>query len=138
MTAPAFLRVSYADLNARQENFNFAKLAARLADFGYTCLRLSDDWQGADLLACHVDGQQILRVQLKGRAAVDRKYEGKDIHIGFFDGADAYVYPHDLFLAHVIARGSMDPAAGLWRDKGIRSWPRLPRWAQDWLAPYAV
>ena len=68
-----FKPVPYADLNSRQkENHNFQKVAARLADYGYNCLRLTDDWQGADFMACHVDGETILKVQLKGRLTIDK------------------------------------------------------------------
>lgn len=45
-------KIDYTQLNARaQENFLYAKLSAQLADYGYTCLRLSDDYNGADLIA---------------------------------------------------------------------------------------
>jgi len=53
-----FQNVNYKDLNARQkEDHNFQKVAARLADYGFNCLRLTDDWQGADFIACHIDGE---------------------------------------------------------------------------------
>lgn len=62
-----FLRVAYGKLNARQkESYNFQKVAARMADNGFNCLRLTDDWQGADFIACHIDGETFLKVQLKG------------------------------------------------------------------------
>jgi hypothetical protein len=36
-------RVAYETLNARQkENFNFQKVSAVLADYGYVTIRLSD------------------------------------------------------------------------------------------------
>ena len=70
-----FRPVAYESLNSRQkENHNFQKVAARLADYGYNCLRLTDDWQGADFMACHVDGETILKVQLKGRLTINKKY----------------------------------------------------------------
>lgn len=40
-------KVNYRELNAKQkELFNFQKLAAVMADYGFNCIRLSDDWQG--------------------------------------------------------------------------------------------
>ena len=58
-----FTRVDYKKLNARQkENYNFQKVSAFLADYGYVTLRLSDDWQGADFIAYHVNGESFLKV----------------------------------------------------------------------------
>ena len=40
-----FKCVTRSELNPRQlENYNYSKIAARLADYGFNCLRLSDDW----------------------------------------------------------------------------------------------
>jgi hypothetical protein len=47
-----FKRVGYRDLNSRQqEAFNFQKVSAVLADYGFTTIRLSSDWRGADFIA---------------------------------------------------------------------------------------
>ena len=44
-----FELVEYRTLNARQqEAFNFQKVSAVLADYGFVTMRLSSDWQGAD------------------------------------------------------------------------------------------
>jgi len=136
---PPFSRIEYDSLNARQkENYNFQKLSARLADYGLNCLRLSDDWQGADLIACHIDGGRFLKVQLKGRLAVYRKYVGKDLFMAFFDKEECFVYPHDIFLETLISQGSMVATSPTWRNKGLRSWPKMPSWARDFLVPYKV
>ncbi len=64
-------RIRYAELSAKQrEIYNFQKIAAILADYGYNCIKLADDWQGADFLAYHKDGEQTLKVQLKGRVSI--------------------------------------------------------------------
>ena len=69
-----FESIDYEDLNSRQkENFNFQKVSAVLADYGFLTLRLSADWQGADFIAHHVSGDWYLKVQLKGRLTVDTK-----------------------------------------------------------------
>ncbi len=40
-------RIQYAELNSRQQEiFNFQKVAGLLADFGFNCIKLADDWQG--------------------------------------------------------------------------------------------
>jgi hypothetical protein len=134
-----FERVRYDDLNSRQkENYNFQKVAARLADYGFNCLRLTDDWQGADFIACHMDGETFLKVQLKGRLTIDKKYVGKDIYIAFLLEDDCYVYPHDEFLEELKERGSLGEQSNLWREKGVRSWPRPPAWAIQTLCEYRI
>ena len=51
---PIFSPISYASLNSRQkETFNYQKLSAVLADYGYMTHRLSDNWQRADSIAQH-------------------------------------------------------------------------------------
>ena len=77
-------RVKYAELNAKQkEVYNFQKIAALLADYGFNCVRLSHDWKGADFLALHMPSDDVIRVQLKARLTVDRKYENKGLWIAF-------------------------------------------------------
>jgi len=66
----------------QKENHNYAKLAAALADYGFSVMRLSDDWEGADLIAQHVDGR-VLRVPLKSRLAIAKKYRGKGLYLAF-------------------------------------------------------
>ena len=79
-----FKKIAYNKLNARQkELFNFQKIAATLADYGFNCIKLSDDWQGADFLAYHLDGLTTLRVQLKSRLDIREKYRGKNIWMAF-------------------------------------------------------
>lgn len=101
-----FNEIQYGDLKAKQqENYNFAKVAAILADYGFTCLRLSDDWQGADFLAYHIDGETTLKVQLKGRLQIAEKYVGKSIFITFPHGGHWYLYPHDEVIGYFLANG---------------------------------
>ena len=134
-----FTPVHYGALNARQqENYNFHKVAARLADYGFNCLRLTDDWQGADFIACHIDGQTFLKVQLKGRLCIDKKYVGKDIHIAFLWGDACYVYPPDVLLSTVKANGALYEESEYWRDNGKRHWPKPPAWGVAFLADYEI
>ena len=131
-----FQPVDYPKLNARQKELhNFHKIAARLADYGYHSMWLSDDWQGADFIACHIDGATVLRVQLKAQMTLDRKYLGKGLHIAFRDGERVFVYPHDALLAWVREQNLMDETRTVWLVQGIRSWARLPSWAKEFLVP---
>ena len=132
-------RVEYAALNSRQqENYNFQKAAGLLADYGFNCLRLSDDWQGADFIACHIDGETFLKVQLKGRLVADRKYAGRGVHIAFFHRGDLYLYNHDDFVSILEAEARIGADSVTWHEKGFRNWPSPPAWALSYLAPFRI
>ena len=91
-----FERINPKSLNPKQiEIYNFQKVAGYLADFGFNCIKLSDDWQGADFLAYHKDGEQTLKVQLKGRVTIDQKYMGKGLWMTFPIDGRYYLVPHD-------------------------------------------
>jgi hypothetical protein len=103
-----FEKIDYKkDLNDRQkENFNFQKVSALLADCGYVTLRLSSDWEGADFIAQHIHGS-FIKVQLKGRFTIDKKYNNKDLHICFPDRPYPdcktwYVCPHDTLMSETL------------------------------------
>jgi len=131
-------RIEYAKLNARQkENFNFQKLSAVLADYGFVTFRLSDDWQGADFIAQHVDGATFLRVQLKGRLTFSSKYQGKDLWIAFNDGEVWYLYPHDKLLGQVLKTTSIGSTVS-WSVRGGYSFPRLPKQLRKLLSRYRI
>lgn len=135
----SFTLVPYESLNARQKELrNFHKIAARLADYGFHSMWLSDDWQGADFLACHIDGATVLRVQLKARMVLDRKYLGKGLHIAFREGDRVFVYPHDELAAFVDAHGLIGEGAQRYHEHGVRHWPVLPGWAVGFLVPHEV
>jgi len=134
----SFVPIKYADLNSRQkENYNFHLVAARLAEYGYNSMRVTDDWQGADFIACHIDGDRFMKVQLKGRLTLDQKYEGKDIHIAFRHGEQCYVYPHDEMVKRVEKLGNISSSAS-WSDHRSYSWPQPPLWAKKILEAYKV
>ena len=123
-------RIVPSCLNARQkENYNFQKASAVLADYGFNCMRLSDDWKGADFLAVHVDGETTLRVQLKSRVSINEKYLCKDLWMMFPAGNKWFLIPHDTLVTLLGRTGT--------------SWPKVTRRGespgmQSLLAPYAV
>jgi hypothetical protein len=111
-------RIDYQSLTAKQkEIYNFQKVAALLADYGFNCIKLSDDWQGADFLAYHKDGNQTLKVQLKGRAAIDKKYIGKNLHVVFPLNGLWYLIEHDV-LVQVVAEKCNWLNTGSWIENG--------------------
>lgn len=119
--------IRYKDLDARQkENYNYQKLAAVLADYGFVTLRLSSDWRGADLIAQHIDGDTFLKVQLKGRLTFSQKYIGKDIYIAFPRQGEWYLYPHDEFLEIVDSIGGIKSTSS-WTESGVYSFAKLSK-----------
>lgn len=93
---PSFHKVEYSELNARQkENYNFHKIAAALAEYGYNSMRLSDDYHGADFISIHVETGEVLKIQQKSRWTVLGKYLGKGILIAFPHQKKVAFYDHD-------------------------------------------
>ena len=76
-------KIRYSDLNPKaQEMYNFQKIAAVLADYGFTCMWLNNDWNGADFIAVHVDGVTDIKVQLKGGLSFANKYGSSAESVG--------------------------------------------------------
>jgi len=133
-----FSRIKYEDLNSRQkENFNFQKVAAELADYGFNCMWLNDDWQGADFIACHIDGNSFIKVQLKGRLTIDKKYNGKDIYIAFNQDGNWFIYPHDQLQSELLEMGLMSGSKS-WDENGGYSWPNMPKNILENMEKYAI
>lgn len=111
--------VEYKQLNSRQQEiFNFQKVAALLADYGYACIKLSDDWKGADFLADHFSAEQTLRVQLKSCLTVDKKYIGKNIYMTFPVRGAWYLVPHEVLL-DLVMQNSNVANTKIWQEKGL-------------------
>ncbi|MEM7066818.1 MAG: hypothetical protein AAF572_27095 [Cyanobacteria bacterium P01_B01_bin.77] len=110
--------ISFDSLNAKQKEFyNFQKVASILADYGFNCIWLSDDWNGADFLADHISGEKTLRVQLKARMAVDKKYLCKNITMAFPVNGNWYLIDHDL-LVELIRKYTKRLQSSSWEHQG--------------------
>lgn len=143
MPSPKFVlhrfdRIEYADLNSRQkENYAYQKVSAVLADYGFVTIRLSDDWQGADFIAQHIDGKTMLRVQLKGRMTIGKKYLGKDLYICFRENEQWYFVPHDEFVEWARTKTTICDSYS-WTNKGGYSVPYLPAAIKAHLEQYRI
>lgn len=130
--------IKYGSLNARQkENYNYQKLSALLADYGFVTMRLSDDWKGADLIAQHVDGDTFLKIQLKSRLTFCEKYKGRGLYIAFRRLNDWYLYPHDEILEKVdaVVKFRITPS---WKTGGDYSFAKLTKSLSQILDPYQI
>ncbi|HKN23314.1 MAG TPA: hypothetical protein VJX72_00595 [Candidatus Acidoferrum sp.] len=131
-------KIDYRKLSARQqENYNFQKISGVLADYGFSTIRLSDDWNGADFLAQHVDGKTLLRVQLKGRLGIYQKYLGKELWICFPCGEDWYLFPHDEVLSFLLRTTNIENTVA-WQKGHGWNWKQPPRRIIDYLKPFLL
>jgi hypothetical protein len=131
-------KIDYKKLNGRQqENHNFQKISGLLADYGFTTIRLSDDWSDADFLAQHVDGKTLLRVQQKGRLGIYKKYQEKNLWVCFRDRGDWYLYPHDEVLLHLLKTTNIEQTAA-WRKGHGYNWKQPPRRLAKYLKQFVL
>ena len=114
-------KITYSKLNSRQkETFNFQKVAGLLADYGFNCMKLADDWQGADFLAYHKDGTHTLKVQLKSRLMIGKKYQRKDLHLVFPLNGVWHLIGHDR-LVTLVKKHTSWLTSKSWRQHGAYS-----------------
>ena len=111
-------KIKYSKLNSRQkEVFNFQKVAGYLADYGFNCIKLADDWQGADFLAYHIDGSNTLKVQLKSRVFIAKKYLNKSLYMAFPIRSAWYLIEHDELVA-LIKKHTTWLTSVSWKERG--------------------
>ena len=128
-------RIKYSDLNARaQEMYNFHKVASVLADYGYTSMWLTNDWNGADFIAVHIDGVSDIKVQLKGGPSFAKKYRGKNLYICFVSEGNVYMYPHDEILEQV----EQVISDKKWQEKGTYFQTKITARFRKILEPYKI
>jgi len=131
-------QIPYEDLKPRQqEGYNFQKVSAVLADFGYVTIRLTNDWCRADFIAQHFDGISFLKVQLKGRLTFSKKYRGQELFICFRDSNQWYLYPHDEVLEKILSEGLLAGTES-WDKKGKYDFPYLKPGLKTMLEPYRL
>jgi hypothetical protein len=133
----SFKKILYSQLNARQqENYNYQKVSAILADYGFNTIRLSDDWQGADFIAIHINGKDFLKVQLKGRLTFEKKYIDKDVWICFSYDEKWFLYQHDILLKIFGDKMNFINTSS-WK-KGGYSWNHLNKYQVSILSKYKI
>jgi hypothetical protein len=140
-----FSRVQYSSLNSRQQEiYNFQKVSGVLSDYGFATLHLSDDWNGADFLAVHVDGRTVLRVQLKSRLTFDKKYLKRNLWVCFRHNKLVYLYPHDRAASEIralaikLGQKRYDQTNSWTGSNGAYSYPAPPKWLMEHLQRYTL
>lgn len=133
-----FERIDYNELSGKQQEiYNFQKVAGVLADYGFNCIKLDDDWRGADFLAYHKDGVETLKVQLKGRITIDKKYIGKDLYVAFPVASHRCLIEHDELL-RIISQVTSWLETSSWTLKGQYHSGKPSRTLVAALEPYTL
>lgn len=89
---------------------------------------------GVDFILYREADGHVLKVQLKGRWYIDKKYVGRDIWIAFSDAGKWYIAPHDSMIAQGEAAGFT--ATRSWTEGGAYSCPGLSKQMLEAMSPY--
>jgi hypothetical protein len=131
-------KIKYESLNSKQkETYNYHKVSAVLADYGYFTMRVTDDWESADFIAMNCIDKSFIKVQLKGRLTFSKKYKDKDLYITFEDKKTHiwYLYPHDILLNKLYENTNRELA---WDKNGDYSFPSLSKLSNEILEQYKL
>ena len=133
-----FKKIKYSSLKPKQqESYNYQKISSVLAEYGFNTIKLSDDWEGADFIAQHINKKDFIKVQLKGRILVSKKYQNKGLWIALRTSNKVYFYPHDEFLEFVLLNSNIANTSS-WKVKGEYHWPRTPQRFYKFLNEYLL
>ena len=92
---------------------------------------------GIDAIYYLESRNELLRVQLKSRPTIDKKYLDRQIWIAFPDGGDWFLFQHDDLVSHVKGLGVALPSDS-WQNYGRYSWSAIPAWMRQWLERFKV
>lgn len=131
-------KIKYESLNSKQkETYNYHKVSAVLADYGYFTIRVTDDWESADFIAMNCFDKSFIKVQLKGRLTFSKKYKNKELYITFEDKKNNtwYLYPHDELLKNFSKNLNSELS---WSEDGNYSTPTLSKQSVKILEQYKL
>jgi hypothetical protein len=137
------VKVEYGNLkNKQKEIYNFQRVSAIFAEYGYSVTTLRDDVEFADFVAVPFlrdDGPEPLFVQLKGGLTLWDMYLKKNLYICFPDDKSKtwYLYPHDELYTELESELRERVKDG---DKKLeyKRAPSFPAWAKDFLDKYKI
>lgn len=131
-------KIKYEKLNAKQkEAYNYQKVSSVLADYGYMTIKLDDDWQRADFIAKHINGDDYIKVQLKSRLAFYKKYMKRNLYICFCYKGQWYMYPHDEIVLKAKKVHKFHKTDS-WTEKGGYSMKSVSKEMLKVLEPYKI
>ncbi|MCH7935672.1 MAG: hypothetical protein IH994_01105 [Proteobacteria bacterium] len=117
-----------------RSQFTEARNRARLDDLmlgkGFVPYHPSLD-TGVDVIYYREDGDKILKVQLKSRVTIDKKYIGRGIVVAFPTDTDWCIYDHDALVNHAVG-DHIKPSTLSWSIKGSWTWSTTPAWMHQY------
>ncbi len=146
-------RINPYDLKGKQkEVFNFQKISAILADYGFECQWLMSDYNGADFLAHHLLKSTVLKVQMKSTLTIAKRYIGKVLWIAWpspttnemmqkkqaFSRQDWFLAKHDELIAVIEEVKPSTFETVSWRKKGYYDFPAPSKKLMARLAEYQL
>ena len=136
-------KIEYESLKSKsKEQYNFQKVSAVLADYGYATIKLSDDWKGADFIAQSMKNGEFFKIQLKGRFTIAKKYvDYKDLYIAFpmdIKAGQWCIYPHNEVLGLLKEAGLYLNTKSWEEDDGTWHTPKIPSQLKTLLKKYMI
>lgn len=134
-------KIHYKDLNAKQkEAYNFQKVSALLADYGYITIKLDNDWNGADFIAVrNVHAQEsFIKVQLKARPIIAKKYINKNLHLSFPIKGSWFLIKHDKLLNIIEEKFPKTLVTDSWVTDNFYTWKTPPSKLCDTLTEFRI
>jgi hypothetical protein len=118
------------------ELLNMHELTAELMARGWNVYLPVYD-EGIDLLATRNDVSEVIRIQLKSRWSIDRKYVGRPIEIAYKDRGTWYLAPHEAMVLAGEQEGYC--AQTSWTgDKGMWNVATMSVRLAERMAPHAL
>ncbi len=137
-------RVKYKELSSKgKEAYNTHKLCSLLADYGYECHRISNDVDGADIVAYRNTRDKnkansavdVLLIQIKGRLTIKEAYKNKKLYIAFPASEGWYLVPHDEMVETIVPKHWLDTKS--WKE-GFYHAGKLSTELKERLEPYLL
>jgi len=134
-----YKKIKYESLKPKQQEiYNFQRVSAIFAEYGYSVTLLRDDIEFADFVAVPFLREKITKpifVQLKGGLTLQKKYLKKELYICFFDKKSKawYLYPHDeLYFIWKQKKDVEKHDYKVWGESAV------PKWAETPLEKYKI
>jgi len=137
-------KIKYDDLKdkGKKEIYNFQRVSAVFAEYGYSVTPIRDDAEFADFVAVPFikdETTKPLWIQLKGGLTFGDKYKDKDLYICFPDWKNNawYLYPHDQLYAEL--EDELRKRAENWdKEHKYQHAPSFPAWAEERMKKYKI